>query len=94
MGIGSYNTKLQDLNKQIPTWAAGLNKTESPIWVVDQYTGFSSSDLRDGVHPNASGDKKMLDRWYPALLTAFAAAKAEKTGAAAAAEVVEVPFAA
>ncbi|KAF2637161.1 SGNH hydrolase [Massarina eburnea CBS 473.64] len=78
MGTGSFNTKIQDLNKQIPTWAAGLNKTESPIWIVDQYTGFSSSDLRDGVHPNASGDKKMVEKWFPALLTAFAAAKADQ----------------
>ncbi|KAF1958468.1 SGNH hydrolase [Byssothecium circinans] len=80
--IGDYNAKIQELNKQIPTWAAGLNKTESPIWVVDQYTGFSSSDLRDGIHPSASGDKKMLDKWYPALLAAFAAAKADQSGAA------------
>ena len=50
---------------------------------MDQYTGFSTSDLRDGVHPNASGDKKMLDRWYPAILTAFAAAQADKVAAAA-----------
>ncbi|KAJ4304682.1 hypothetical protein N0V90_000209 [Kalmusia sp. IMI 367209] len=80
MGMGSYNTKIQQLNAAIPTWAAGLNKTESPIWVVDQYTGFSgSSDLRDGVHPNTSGDQKMANIWYPALLTAFAAAKADKS---------------
>ena len=79
MGLGSYNTKIQDLNKAIPTWAQGMNSTDSPIWIVDQYTGFSgSSDLRDGVHPNASGDKKMADKWYPALITALTAAKAEK----------------
>jgi lysophospholipase L1-like esterase len=79
--MGNYNTKIQDLNKAIIPWATGLNKTESPIWIVDQYTGFASSDLRDGVHPNASGDKKMLDKWYPALLTAFAAARADKVAA-------------
>jgi lysophospholipase L1-like esterase len=78
MGMGSYNTKIQQLNAAIPTWAAGLNKTESPIWVVDQYTGFASSDLRDGVHPNASGDQKMMNVWYPAVVKAFAAAKAEQ----------------
>ncbi|KAL1600474.1 hypothetical protein SLS60_006860 [Paraconiothyrium brasiliense] len=79
MGLGSYNTKIQQLNAQIPTWASGLNKTESPIWVVDQYTGFSgSSDLRDGVHPNASGDQKMANVWYPAVVQAFAAAKADQ----------------
>lgn len=87
MGTGSYNTKIQDLNKAIIPWAQGLNKTESPIWVVDQYTGFSSSDLRDGVHPNDSGDTKMTNIWYPALLTAFAAAKADKGSAMEAREV-------
>lgn len=58
-----------------------MNKTESPIWVVDQYTGFTTGDLRDGVHPNDAGDVKMTNVWYPAILTAFAAAKAEKTAA-------------
>lgn len=55
MGFGNYNTQIQNLNKAIIPWAQGLNTTESPIWVVDQYTGFSgTSDLRDGVHPNVS----------------------------------------
>jgi hypothetical protein len=56
-----------------------LNSTASPIWVVDQYTGFNAgSDLRDGVHPNDAGDVKMLNVWYPALVRAFAAARAGK----------------
>jgi lysophospholipase L1-like esterase len=81
MGMGSFNTKIQDLNKQIPAWATGLNTTESPIWVVDQYTGYSgTADLRDGVHPNASGDKKMTDIWYPALIHAFEEAAKDKAG--------------
>jgi hypothetical protein len=46
---------------------------------VDQYTGFSSSDLRDGIHPNDSGDTKMSNIWYPAVVKAFAAAKADKS---------------
>jgi lysophospholipase L1-like esterase len=83
LSIGNYNSKIQDLNKQIPTWAAGLNKTESPIWIVDQFAGFASSDLRDGIHPNASGDKKMSDKWYPAVVNAFAVARAGQTAAAA-----------
>jgi hypothetical protein len=78
IGIGSYNTKIQQLNSAIIPWAQGLNKTESPIWVVDQYTGFSTTDLRDGVHPNDAGDVKMTNVWYPAVVRAFAAAKAEK----------------
>jgi len=43
--------------------------------VVDQHTGFGTSDLRDGVHPSDAGDKKMTERWYPALLEAISALK-------------------
>ncbi|KAI0177983.1 SGNH hydrolase-type esterase domain-containing protein [Pestalotiopsis sp. NC0098] len=82
MGIGSYNTQIQALNKAILPWAVSKNTTESPIWVVDQYTGFSgSSDLRDGVHPNDSGDTKMANVWYPALVNALSVAQASKAGA-------------
>ncbi|KAK0752905.1 SGNH hydrolase-type esterase domain-containing protein, partial [Schizothecium vesticola] len=70
--MAGSNTKIQALNAAIPAWAQGLNKTESPIWVVDQYTGFSgSADNRDGVHPNDAGDTKMMNVWYPALIKAF-----------------------
>ncbi|KAF2274945.1 SGNH hydrolase [Westerdykella ornata] len=83
LGFGNYNTKVQELNRAIPGWAQGLNKTESPIWVVDQYTGYSgTADNRDSVHPNDSGDTKMMNVWYPALIKAFEAAKADKAGAA------------
>ncbi|KAH7070761.1 SGNH hydrolase-type esterase domain-containing protein [Paraphoma chrysanthemicola] len=79
IAIGNYNTKIQQLNAAIIPWAQGLNKTESPIWVVDQYTGFNAqADLRDGVHPNDAGDEKMLKVWYPAILKALEAARAEK----------------
>ncbi|KAI1084891.1 carbohydrate esterase family 3 protein [Whalleya microplaca] len=90
MGLGNYNTQIQNLNKAIIPWAEGLNTTESPIWVVDQYTGFSSTDLRDGVHPNDAGDTKMMNVWYPALINAFKVAEADKL--AAASKHVEIPF--
>jgi len=77
--MAGSNTKIQQLNAAIPAWAQGQNKTESPIWVVDQYTGYSgTADNRDGVHPNAGGDTKMMNVWYPALIKAFEAAKADK----------------
>jgi lysophospholipase L1-like esterase len=79
MGTGSFNTKIQALNTAIIPWAQKMNKTESPIWTVDQYTGFNgAADLRDGVHPNASGDKKMAAVWEPALIHAFSVAKDDK----------------
>lgn len=70
---------VQSLNSAIVTWAQCLNSTESPIWVVDQHAGFSTTaDLRDGLHPNDSGDQKMANVWYPALVNAFKVARADK----------------
>lgn len=83
MGLGNFNTQIEALNKAIIPWATEKNSTESPIWVVDQYTGFSSTDLRDGVHPNASGDDKMVEVWYPALVHAFEVAAADKVAVVA-----------
>jgi len=56
------------LNDAIPGWAASKTTPASPIVVVDQWSGFdTATDTYDGVHPNAAGDQKMSDRWYPAL---------------------------
>lgn len=57
------------LNGAIPAWAAGKNTAQSPITVVDQFTGFDTvaDTIGDGVHPDDSGFQKMSDRWYPAL---------------------------
>ncbi|EHL01423.1 SGNH hydrolase [Glarea lozoyensis ATCC 20868] len=65
------NPGVQALNKAIPAWAVSKNTTSSPIWVVDQYTGFRTSDLSDGIHPNAAGDAVMASRWFPALKRAI-----------------------
>ncbi|GAA4150960.1 cellulose binding domain-containing protein [Actinomadura keratinilytica] len=60
------------LNQAIPDWAAAHSTAESPITVVDQWTGFSTdTDTYDGVHPNDSGNQKISDRWYPALVSAL-----------------------
>ncbi|MGY1495176.1 GDSL-type esterase/lipase family protein [Streptomyces sp. QTS52] len=55
-------------NQRVPAWAQTITTAQSPVTVVDQWTGFdSATDTYDGVHPNASGDAKMAARWYPAL---------------------------
>ncbi|WDZ87387.1 cellulose binding domain-containing protein [Micromonospora cathayae] len=60
------------LNSVIDGWAAGKTTPQSPVVVVDQWTGFSTAtDTYDGVHPSATGDQKMSDRWYPALAAAL-----------------------
>ncbi|GIH95153.1 hypothetical protein Psi01_57830 [Planobispora siamensis] len=56
-------------NNAIPAWASATSTPQSPIVVVDQWTGFNTgTDTYDGVHPNAAGDRKIADRWYPALV--------------------------
>lgn len=62
------NSAITALNAAIPAWAKGLNSTESPIVIADCNTGFPTSDLRDGVHPNAAGDKILASRISPLLL--------------------------
>ncbi|MFB4293490.1 cellulose binding domain-containing protein [Nonomuraea sp. ATR24] len=60
------------LNDAIPAWAAATSTAQSPVVVVDQWTGFGTGgDTYDGVHPNAAGDRKISDRWYPALVEAL-----------------------
>lgn len=55
-------------NNAIPSWAAGLTTPQSPIIVVNQWTGFDVvADTYDGVHPVTSGFVKMANRWFPAL---------------------------
>jgi lysophospholipase L1-like esterase len=55
-------------NAAIPSWAAGKTTSQSPIVVVDQWTGFNdATDTTDGVHPIDPGNRKIADRWFPAL---------------------------
>jgi hypothetical protein len=60
------------LDNAIPAWAAGKTTAQSPITVVDQWTGFNATtDTIDGVHPTDVGFQKMSDRWYPAVAAAL-----------------------
>jgi|GEM_PF-1313828 len=60
---------VQALNAAIPAWAASESTAQSPVIVVDQWTGFDTdADTYDGVHPNASGDAKIAQNWLEALI--------------------------
>ncbi|MDW8810109.1 GDSL-type esterase/lipase family protein [Streptomyces scabiei] len=60
--------RVVDFNARIPAWARSTSTEDSPVTVVDQWTGFSTAtDTYDGVHPNAAGDDKIAARWFPAL---------------------------
>lgn len=59
-------------NNALVSWAAGLNTTQSPITLVDQWTGFDViADTFDRVHPVTSGFIKMGDRFLPAVSQAL-----------------------
>jgi lysophospholipase L1-like esterase len=67
-GCPDCGQRVVNLDNAIPAWASGKSTSASPITVVDQWSGFStSSNTIDGVHPNDSGNQKMSDRWYPPL---------------------------
>ncbi|HST86015.1 MAG TPA: cellulose binding domain-containing protein [Kineosporiaceae bacterium] len=67
-GCDTCAADVVELDRAIPGWAAGLTTTQSPIAVVDQWTGFdAATDTGDGVHPNTGGFQKMANRWYPPL---------------------------
>ncbi|MBI5474684.1 MAG: immunoglobulin domain-containing protein, partial [Ignavibacteriae bacterium] len=61
------------LNAAIPGLIASLNTTQSPITLIDQFNGFNpATDTDDGLHPNASGNQKISDKWYPGLAAVLA----------------------
>jgi hypothetical protein len=57
------------LNALIPAWAAQTTTAESPVSVVDLYTGLDVvADFSDRVHLNTAGSEIVSDRWLAALL--------------------------
>jgi acyl-CoA thioesterase I len=63
---------LQSFNQRIPTLAASKSTAASPVIVVEQWAGFNGqTDTYDGIHPNATGEAKMAERWYQALRTSL-----------------------
>ncbi|MBM9509506.1 GDSL-type esterase/lipase family protein [Actinacidiphila acididurans] len=72
------------LNQQIPAWAQSISTAQSPVTVVDQWTGFNdATDTADGVHPNDSGNAKMAGRWFTPLSAALTGTGATTGGTSA-----------
>ncbi|HEV7608027.1 MAG TPA: GDSL-type esterase/lipase family protein [Steroidobacteraceae bacterium] len=69
---GNCNADVIAFNNALPGWAAGLTTSQSPITLVDQFTGFDvGADSFDRVHPVTSGFIKMSDRFFPAVTAAL-----------------------
>lgn len=68
----SCSETVMNLNAAILPWAQNLSTRESPVIVVDQWTGFDlATDTSDGVHPVASGNAKIAARWFTPLQALF-----------------------
>lgn len=54
-----------DLNAAIAKWAPTKSTLNSPITVVDQWTGFNDTTMTlEGIHPNDIGSRRMADVWF------------------------------
>ena len=55
-------------NNALPALAAQKTTAQSPVLLVDQFTGFNLvADTYDGVHPNNTGESKLATHWFIAL---------------------------
>jgi lysophospholipase L1-like esterase len=65
-------TRVEELNKQIPQWASGKSTTASPVHVVNVWSAFPYASInsytKDGVHPNTAGSQLMADVWHDGLV--------------------------
>jgi acyl-CoA thioesterase I len=67
--LGS-EARCKEFNGQLQVLARQITTQESPVVVVDQFTGFraeAGKDTYDGAHPNRIGEQKMAQRWLSAL---------------------------
>lgn len=65
------NNTVPRLNQLIGQLASTLNTPSSPVMSVDMYSGYSlNTDMQlDKIHPNVSGEEKLAQRWFSALMS-------------------------
>ncbi len=65
---GQVPPTLLAFNSEIPALVAAVDRPESRVLLVDQFTGYdATTDTYDGFHPGESGEKKMAARWNERL---------------------------
>jgi len=66
--IPMKNTDTFSFNQFIESLAISKSTADSPVILVDQYTGYNpQTDNHDNWHPNTTGEEKMASRWFAAL---------------------------
>ncbi|WP_417077605.1 cellulose binding domain-containing protein [Micromonospora profundi] len=61
------DNQVRGYNAAIPGIVQTRAAAGKRVHLVDMYRALTLSDLADGVHPNATGYRKMADAWYTAL---------------------------
>jgi lysophospholipase L1-like esterase len=70
--FSGLDARIRDFNSRMPAWAASLGTAQSPIKIVDQYTGFNARvDTIDGIHPGPTGQEKIAQRFFDAIKGEF-----------------------
>lgn len=63
------DNQVRGYNNAIPQIVQSRAAAGKRVHLVDMYRALTLSDLADGVHPNATGYRKMADAWFAALRT-------------------------
>ncbi|WP_437722824.1 GDSL-type esterase/lipase family protein [Sorangium sp. So ce861] len=61
------NAAVVAYNNALPAIVEARASAGKHVVLVDMHTGFPTSELADGVHPNAAGYARMANRWYDAI---------------------------
>jgi lysophospholipase L1-like esterase len=65
--VSGSTSAVEAYNAEIPAIVQEQAQGGKHVILVDQYTGFPTSELGDGVHPNQAGYTRMADVWYAAI---------------------------
>lgn len=60
--------RIEDFNHEIPSMVKSFSSKK--VVVVDMSTNLTRWDMKDNLHPNDDGFRKMADMWYGAIMDA------------------------
>jgi lysophospholipase L1-like esterase len=67
IGTASQEAAARTFNAAIPGIVQSRANAGRHVHLVDMHSALTTSDLADGIHPNATGYDKMAATWYTAL---------------------------
>lgn len=65
--LSSGASAVKTYNDAIPAVVQKRIDAGNHLLLIDQFTGFPTSELGDGVHPNQAGYSRMAGKWYEAI---------------------------